>query len=239
MTPSTIIMDHFSITVIFARIIVHYIMGIVLLGKWFKTERRYLTDFPLWISFIFLAWGTSKIVDLLIVISVGPSNDPNTLFGLIKLRYSLFALSLSLILVIVLIVWFRNKKKLQISLLAMYSFLWALCLIFINDYDSISKISAYLLAPVILLMIFTFSFVYHQKRLPDINSLYVVISLVVYTISQLLRPIMVGIGESDWGLMWLNEMIEIIAWFGIFMAFFVKPNYATIKKEELAISESS
>jgi hypothetical protein len=62
-------------------------------------------------------------------------------------------------------------------------------------------------------------------------------------ISQILRPILLGIGDSEWGMNWLNEVIDLVSWVIIFFAFVIKPRYnakevkkVKILKRETALS---
>ncbi len=90
--------------------------------------------------------------------------------------------------------------------------------------------SLYLVAPVLILLVATFLFTYIQKRLTNkFNSLHVTIGTVVYVVSQVIRPALGSIGDGDWGLTWIGEVIDLVGWLFIFRGF-IEPSIQAKKR---------
>ncbi|MHA1847210.1 MAG: hypothetical protein ACTSXU_06155 [Promethearchaeota archaeon] len=223
-------MIEFHLSIIIARIFILIINGAILLRIWLKSSKRYFTDFPFWFALTFFTLGISKLIDFYIGFVSNDMDSTNQLLFILKFRYFFFALTVGELIMVLLIIWFKNKRSVQVSILSLYSILWFFIIIYSRDYESLTKSSSIILLPAIIFIIFTFLFIYRQKRLPKFHALYVAVGTIIYTISQILRPFMVRIGDTKWGLMWVCEIIDLAAWLIIFLGFIIKPNYYNVNK---------
>lgn len=217
------------------RIIVMFICSFLLFMKWYKSEKRYLTDFPFIFGLLFATIGFAKIFDTYLAVNFGHDSPLPIFFVIMKFRYLFMALTFIELLVTQLVIWFRWNKRAQVGLLSIYSGLWAWILIAAPNYDALVANTSYLMVPLTLFVIFTFLFIYHQKRLPTFHALYFAIGVIGTVISQVLRPVLLGIGDSEWGMNWLNEVIDLVSWVIIFFAFVIKPRYETKKVKKVKI----
>jgi hypothetical protein len=212
-------MDNVLFTIVLLRVVVHFSCGVLLLRSWMSSKKHYISDFPFVLALMFLTLFVAKGVDLYIMASFTPASTLVAYFIMLRLRYVIMALNTIEMLVIVLFIWNRSRNKVNIGIIAGYTAAWAIWLFFVNDFFSLSK-SVYLVVPVMILMVATFIFTYVQKRLTSkFNSLHVAIGVIVYVVSQLLRPALVTIGGGDWGMSWLCEVIDLAGWMLIFWGF--------------------
>ncbi|MFX0101019.1 MAG: hypothetical protein ACFFCS_15700 [Candidatus Hodarchaeota archaeon] len=167
----------------------------------------------------------SKIFDFYLALEFEKDSSLPIFFAIMKGRYLLIALTFIELLVTILIIWFRWNKRAQIGFLSIYSALWTWVLLSTPNYDALLKFSSYLMVPVTGVLLFTFFFIYHQKRLPTFHALYVALGTLGIVISQIIRPVLTSIGDSEWGMTWLCETIDVVSWVIIFFAFIIRPNY--------------
>lgn len=151
----------------------------------------------------------------------GPFETSIGYLMLIRTRYIFMALTTSIVILITVIIWFRSKKKLQISLLFGYILSWLFLLTFVQEYQVLSKIGIYMSLIPIISWTITFIFVHFQKRLRNkLNASWIAIGTVIYLASQLLRNMLLSIGPGEWGLSWVAELIDLIGWTIIFLGFY-------------------
>ncbi|MEX2680336.1 MAG: hypothetical protein Q6373_001940, partial [Candidatus Sigynarchaeota archaeon] len=132
----------------------------------------------------------------------------------------------------VLLIWFKSKKRANLGILSSYASVFVATALLAPDYQSLSMSLTYFVFPVILVLTFTFFFTYRLRRLMNkFNSLVVAIGCVITAISHVIRPSLIKIGTGGWGLSWICEIIDLIAWIFIFWGFF-RPPVSTRKVEE-------
>nr|MDO8110755.1 hypothetical protein [Candidatus Sigynarchaeota archaeon] len=214
-------MDLELLITLILRIIVSFACGGLLLRSWLRSKKRFFSDFPFVFSLMFFTLAVAKIIDAFIAAAFVPGDPSMAFLSWIRLRYSVMAINTIEMLAIILIIWFRSKRKASILIFSGYSLAWILVLLVASSYETISKTLSYLVVPVMIALIFTFVFTYRQKRLVNkFNSLVVAIGTIIYAASQFIRPSLTNMGSSAWGLTWLSELIDLIAWALIFWGFF-------------------
>jgi hypothetical protein len=215
-------MDLWLLITYIARIIVSMASGAVLLTSWARGGKRYLSDFPFLMAIVFFTLAVGKMVDLYIAGTFGRSVESVIFFSWLRARYLIIAINIAEMLIVIMIIWFKSRTRLQLAILAGYGAAWALLLVTDQTYDAFTLSNSIMLTPVIIAMIGTFLFIQHQKRLTNkLNAKLIAIGTIVYAISSLLQPTFATIGGGEWGLLPLNEVIDLVGWLLIFAGFFI------------------
>lgn len=215
--------------VLVTRIVVSAVSGALLFSKWLKPGKRYLSDFPFILAVMFLTLAFAKVFDFYIGLNFTRDSPSEDFSQLIIIRYILLAANITIMLVLVLIIWFRARRGLQILIFSGYAVSWAILFLTIPDYETLSKTGSMLMIPVIIVVLLTFIFIHHQKRLGNkFNALVIIYGISIYMASQFLRPTLVMAGSDEWGYLWITELMDLCAWLLIFYAFF-KPLRKMIK----------
>ncbi|MEX2716902.1 MAG: hypothetical protein Q6353_008580 [Candidatus Sigynarchaeum springense] len=215
-----------------SRIVILFACGLLLLKSWMGCSKRFLTDFPFVFALIFFAFMLGKVVDLYIQMNFGPQDASPAFLAITRIRYIVMAIYMTGFIGSVLLIWFKSKKRANLGILSSYASVFVATALLAPDYQSLSMSLTYFVFPVILVLTFTFFFTYRLRRLMNkFNSLVVAIGCVITAISHVIRPSLIKIGTGGWGLSWICEIIDLIAWIFIFWGFF-RPPVSTRKVEE-------
>ncbi|MBN2152620.1 MAG: hypothetical protein JW839_14295 [Candidatus Lokiarchaeota archaeon] len=221
--------------VVSGRIVILLACGLLLLKSWLNCNKRFLSDFPFVYALVFFSLVVGKAIDLYIQVNFGPEDYSAAFLATTRVRYVVMAVTMTVLIGSVLIIWFRSKTRANLGILAGNAAIWALVVVFAPDYQSLSMSLTYLVSPVILILTFTFVFTYRQKRLMNkFNSLVVAIGCVITAAAHLMRPLLIRVGTGGWGLSWICEIIDLIAWTFIFWGFFKPPVHVQKVHEELS-----
>ena len=216
--------------------IVIFSLGTILFRKWLHQNQKYYSDFPFLNSLGFYFYAIGKIFDIYLYIKFryndtsGVIKDSQVL-ALAKARFLLSPVVVLIpYLILMLVIWFQGKKKLQIGIGLGWALISIFAVLIARSYPQLLIINAAIAFPPIFLSIITFGIINHQKRLPQINSLILMIGWSLYVVSQLIRSIWVNLGSGTWGLSYVGELIEMVTFVIIGIGFLIPAFYQ--KSEE-------
>jgi len=211
--------------------IVIFILATILFKKWMNQNQKYYSDFPFLNSLGFYFYAIGKLFDIFLYIEFqsndtsGVINDSQVL-AFAKARFLLSPVIVLIpYLILMLVIWFQGKKKLQIGLGLGWALISIIAVLLANSYPQLLIVNAIIAFPPIFLSIITFGIINHQKRLPQINSLILMIGWSSYVVSQLIRSIWVTLGSGTWGLSYVGEMIEMVTFVIIGIGFLIPAFY--------------
>ena len=211
--------------------IVIFTLGTILFRKWMKQNQKYYSDFPFLNSLGFYFYAIGKIFDIYLYIRFR-TNDTSGIISdsqVLAFAKARFLLSPVIVLIpyliLMLVIWFQGKKKLQIGIGLGWALISITAVLLARSYPQLLAINAVIAFPPIFLSIITFGIINHQKRLPQINSLILMIGWSSYVISQLIRTIWVNLGTGTWGLSYVGELIELFTFVIIGIGFMIPAFY--------------
>ncbi len=224
--------DPLLILTIIAREIVLIGLGSFLLFKWFKAEKRFITDLPFLMALTTFILVVAKAYDLYLYNFFGDydfslyfTEDPNIIwYG--KIRWLIMMVNTVPLVGLLLSIWMADyKKKYFYLILITFISFWTIYIVLVPSFEYLKNVNAFLLLPVLILSIITFLFLYRNKRLPHVHSLIIAIAWIAYLISSILRPFFLTIGEPPWGIAWISEILDLIIWSIATLGFVIKPKY--------------
>lgn len=211
--------------------IVIFTLGTILIKKWMNQNQKYYSDFPFLNSLGFYFYAIGKIFDIYLYIRFR-TNDTSGIISdsqVLAFAKARFLLSPVIVLIpyliLMLVIWFQGKKKLQIGIGLGWALISITAVLLARSYPQLLTINAVIAFPPIFLSIITFGIINHQKRLPQINSLILMIGWSSYVISQLIRTIWVNLGTGTWGLSYVGELIELLTFVIIGIGFMIPAFY--------------
>ncbi len=211
--------------------IVIFSLGTILFRKWLNQNQKYYSDFPFLNSLGFYFYAIGKIFDIYLYIKFrsndtsGVINDSQVL-ALAKARFILSPVIVLIpYLILMLVIWFQGKKKLQIGIGLGWALISIFAVLMARSYPQLLLVNVIIAFPPIFLSIITFGIINHQKRLPQINSLILMIGWSLYVVSQLIRSIWVNLGSGTWGLSYVAELIEMVTFVIIGIGFLIPSFY--------------
>jgi hypothetical protein len=213
------------------------VIGYFLYNKWKKQNQTYKTDFPFLMAILFLIFSLAKIFDLYLYIrfndtpNLAELNTPDAL-NIAKFRF-LFSpvLCLAPMVLLMLIIWFGDKRRLQISIGTAWATISIGAVLFAQNYPQLLSLISIVAFPPIVLSIITFGIINYQKKLPEINSKFLAIGWFGYIITQLIRPIWITLGSGVFGLSWLGELVELVILVVIGLGYMRPSSYSSNKKK--------
>lgn len=222
-----------TVAVIF-RVIVMAGLGIFLWSKWIRSDKRFISDLTFLMGLTCLILVAGKLYDLYLYNYFGTTNlvteDPGEIL-LAKFRWILMVANITPLVSILSKIWLEGYAKERVSIFQYVipggiagAFIIAIMLI--TEFDQLQIMTPLIVFPMALLSFITFAFLYKNKRLPSVHSLIACIGWLAYLISSFVRPVLTGMGEPPWGLAWVAEIIDMIVWGIIAIAFIIKPNYS-------------
>jgi hypothetical protein len=190
-------------------------MSAGLFKRWNRQSQRYITDFPLLMALTFLFYALGKIMDIYLYLrfshtpNIWQLNDPVALLAA-KIR---FLISPILVIVpyfiLMMVIWFEGRRRLQIFLGLGWAMLSVSAILIAQTLPQLLLINVLIAVLPISLSIITYVVIYRQKKLPEINSLLLVIGWALFIIMQLSRSSWLSMGIGTWGLSWVGELLEL------------------------------
>jgi len=211
--------------------IVIFSLGTVLFRKWLKQNQRYYSDFPFLNSLGFYFYAIGKLFDIYLYIRFRTNDTSGIISDSLVLAFAKARFLLSPVIVLLpyvilmLVIWFQGRKKLQIGIGVGWALISISAVLVARSYPQLLIINVVIAFPPIFLSIITFGIIHHQKRLPQINSLILMIGWSSYVVSQLIRSIWVNLGSGTWGLSYVAELIEMFTFVIIGIGFMIPAFY--------------
>ncbi len=217
--------------------IVIFSLGTVLFRKWLKQNQRYYTDFPFLNSLGFYFYAIGKIFDIYLYIRFRSNDTSGIISDSLVLGFAKGRFILSPVIVLIpyvilmLVIWFQGKRKLQIGIGLGWASISLFAVLIAQSYQQLLIINVIIAFPPIFISIITFGIIHHQKRLPQINSLILMIGWSLYIGSQLIRSIWVNLGSGTWGLSYVAELIEMVTFVIIGIGFMLPAFYNKFEEQ--------
>ena len=171
------------------NLIISAIGARILLKQWYNSERRFYTDLPFLLGILFIV-VFCDIVDSTAGFIL--NYPPNIISSIITSTNMIFTLGVMLI--TILDIWFEEKKRNArlITIISFVVFLEIISICFLStEFDTIiSLLNISLVVPVVFLFGLTFIQCYRQKRLSNINPLWVGVGFLIGAVSFVLKTIM-------------------------------------------------
>ncbi|MHA1754120.1 MAG: hypothetical protein ACTSYR_01210 [Candidatus Odinarchaeia archaeon] len=209
-----------EITLKYIIVALEITLSLILIGKWFKTNVRFLTDLPFLFGMSILFVGLSGIIDLIYL-----SFPFTTELLIYQIRGVIICLTGTTMLTAILRIWFFDKLKI-VFLGGFLYFGSFLTIVFISTTPE--QIVAYtnpLIGINIILVIVTFAITYLKKRLPTINSPLIILGALTIMIGQI-----VGIPTLNLNVILLPEILNMAGWIIFTSGFLLKaPYYKELK----------
>jgi hypothetical protein len=216
------------------------VLALFLIMRWNRQNKKYLTDFPFLMALTFFGYAVGKMYDMVLyfVFRDTPnlaevSEFSSSILAFVKARFVISpVMVVAPFLLLMMIIWFGEKRKLQIILSSSWFVISVFSIIIVKNYAQILIVNALVAFPVILLSILSFFVIHHQQKLPEINSLYLAFGWSTYVLTQLIRPLWINLGSGNWGLTWIGEFVELGTLLVIGFGFMVPASYAQ-KEDEI------
>ncbi len=240
----------------FLKIITLMLLGSYLIRKWNSQTKKYWFDFPFLMSLTFFFYALGKIYDFVLYYIYNDISNleqfyttGNTIELIVKFRFILSPIIvIAPFLVLMMIIWFGERRKLQIGIVTSWLVGSILGLLLGKTYSQLLLVNAIVILPINVLSIVSFFIIHHQKKLPEINSLLIAIGWFAFSVGQLIRPLWATIGTGNWGYTWLGELVELIPLIVTGLGFVIPAFYSEsfknsslkiVKKKKSAINTSS
>jgi hypothetical protein len=211
-------------------------IGTFLIKKWNKQDQKYMTDFPVLMAMLFFIFGIAKIFDIYLYTrfsdtpNLAELNTPNALL-IAKVRFLLSpVLCVVPIMVLMLIIWFGEKKKLQVLIGSLWATISIVSVLVAQNYPQLLSTISLVAFPPIIFSIITYGILYRQKKIPEINSKYLAIGWASYLVTQLIRPIWMTLGSGEFGLSWLGELIELMTMVIVGLGYMKSASYNNVSE---------
>lgn len=191
------------------KVIILFALGLLLLIRWGRAERRFYTDIPFLFALGFFILAGAESVDVLIHSGLLPPFDLFTY----KIRAAFTAISLGFFLYPTLLIWISERRRTR-NLIPIIYIISVLLIILVSPTEQLLRL---LLIPFMLVVYigFTVSFflAWMWKRLTEVHGLLISIGGTVTILGQILK---VFIPPT---LVWISEVVEIfgliILWGGL------------------------
>ncbi|MFX1492257.1 MAG: hypothetical protein ACFFBU_08335 [Promethearchaeota archaeon] len=187
------ILELVKVTILFA-------LGLLLLIRWSRAERRFYTDIPFLFALGFFILAGAESVDVLIHSGLLPPFDLFTY----KIRAAFTAISLGFFLYPTLLIWISERRRTR-NLIPIIYIISVLLIILVSPTEQLLRL---LLIPFMLVVYigFTVSFflAWMWKRLTEVHGLLISIGGTVTILGQILK---VFIPPT---LVWISEVVEIL-----------------------------
>jgi hypothetical protein len=179
-------------------------------------------------------FGIAKIYDIILYSLFKDTPNiaslPNDALPMTKIRLILCPLIAILpYLILLFIIWFEGKKKVQLIFGVTWFLASLTAILTAQNYNQLLSLITLIMLPPIILSIITYFVLHWKRRFPQINSLLIGIGWILYSITQLIRPIWIEIKidiNSTWGLSWVGEIVELLSFSIIIIGLIVPSSYA-------------
>jgi hypothetical protein len=206
------------------------IMGIILFSRWYRSERRYYTDFPflMSISVIFIAVG--ELMDVYVNSGLGFY----TLL-LYQIRVAIVIIAMLPVLYMIVLIWFSEHIRAGKIFMLVFTIISLSVVALMPTQDLTRLVGVLFLLVIMIPFIITFSWAWYLKRLPDVHSGLVVLGILLIMVGQFFKAIGGIMGLYNW--LWLAEIFDLIGFTVIVAGFIMRPGWA--KQHQISSPSSS
>ncbi|MCF2137253.1 MAG: hypothetical protein K9W43_08435 [Candidatus Thorarchaeota archaeon] len=175
------ILFDYQIMFLFVTIFISIFVGVYLIMIWHRQEQRLLSDLPFVFGVTFIAHAVNNLIRLLpIITSIGMTLD------LFKIRTVVILATVLPILAALLQIWWPRGQKLHARTLFAIGLYWALVVILSPSAEMILLLCVPLVLVTTVTLAATFTITWKTKRLREVRSDLMVVSLIFASIGQII-----------------------------------------------------
>lgn len=206
-----------------AKLILMFLIGAILLLRWYRADVRFYTDIPFLFGTAMFFAGTAEGIDFFI-----DSGLAESLFGLLtytlplyQIRVSLTVITLTLWLFASVLIWTSDRKTTGYAITIIYA-IATLAAIWLSPTIEIVRFALLpFLAIAFFVFIITFTLAWYWKRLPDVHGLIMSIGAIIALVGQVLKNPL-----DAMGIIWVSEFIDLLGIIILASGLLIKPKYA-------------
>jgi hypothetical protein len=208
------------------KAIIVFSLSINLIKRWKQQKIRYRTDFPILTGLFFLFLTIGKIIDASLYYYMRDEPDYANLLQatlnyiefLGRLRFIVTYITVAPIVVLMLIIWFHQKKRLQIGIYSVWTIISMIGIFLSYTYTHFLIMNITIVFLPILLSSIIQYIMHRSKKMGSINNLILSFGWILMLITQIFRPFWQSLGDSILGYVWISEILEtipyVIIWYG-------------------------
>ncbi|MDO8123771.1 MAG: hypothetical protein Q6364_05265 [Candidatus Hermodarchaeota archaeon] len=194
-------------------------IGSILFSQWFRSTRRFYTDFPFLMSISVIIIAIGELTDVFVNSGLGVYT-----LQLYKVRVGLVITAMLPMLYMTVLIWLSDQMRAGKIFMTIFAIFCLSVLASLPTIDLTRLVGVLFLLVVIIPFIITFSWAWFLKRLPDIHSGLVVLGIIFLLSGQLFKAIGGILGLYSW--LWFAEVLDLIGFAVVVVGFMVKPGWA-------------
>ncbi|MFW9831578.1 MAG: hypothetical protein ACFFD8_07370 [Candidatus Thorarchaeota archaeon] len=205
------------------KLILMFLIGGILLFRWYRAEVRFYTDIPFLFGIAMFFAGAAEGIDFFI-----DSGLAESLLGLItytlplyQIRVSLTVITLTLWLAASVLIWTTDRKITGYAITLIYAIATLAAIWFSPTIEIVRFALLPFLAIAFFVFIITFMLAWYWKRLPDVNGLIMSIGAIIALAGQVLKNPL-----DAMGIIWVSELIDLIGIIILTAGLLIKPHYS-------------
>ena len=199
-----------------SKVFVMILIGIILLTKWFRGEKRFYTDMPFLfgIAMFFAAAGES--LDVFMDLGYLPAE----LF-IFKIRTTITSFTMLFYLIATVLIWLNDRPRLSAMIVIIYMAVLFSVIWLAPEINLVRLWVMPFLFALFIVFVATFTLAWYWKRLPDVHGLVMAFGVIIAMIGQALK-----VPLSTIGLTWVSEIIDLIGLSVLALGLLIRPGYA-------------
>lgn len=199
-----------------SKVFVMILIGIILLTKWFRGEKRFYTDMPFLfgIAMFFAAAGES--LDVFMDLGYLPAE----LF-IFKIRTTITSFTMLFYLIATVLIWLNDRPRLSAMIVIIYMAVLFSVIWLAPEINLVRLWVMPFLFALFIVFVATFILAWYWKRLPDVHGLVMAFGVIIAMIGQALK-----VPLSTIGLTWVSEIIDLIGLSVLALGLLIRPGYA-------------
>ncbi len=198
------------------KTIVEINLGLLLLNKWRKSFHPMYTDLPflfgLALTFVGVGEGFDAFGDL--------GFFEYTIF-LFKIRWLFIVAMMTVSMFSLMQIWMPKRPRVKIAVPTLFGGSWLAISMLLPDRFTLYQVLIGYLTVFFVPYIITFILIYYYRRLPEVNSGILVIGMFVVLLGQISKSTFLAIG-----LLWISELIDLVGFSLVYVAFVKLPKWA-------------
>ncbi len=199
-----------------SKVFVMTLIGVILLAKWFRGEKRFFTDMPFLfgIAMFFAAGGES--LDVLMDLSLLPAE-----LVIFQVRTTITSFTMLFYLIATVLIWLNERPRLSAIIVVSYMAVLLSVIWLAPEINLVRLWVMPFLFALFIVFVATFLLVWYWKRLPDVHGLVMAIGVIIAMFGQALK-----VPLSTMGLTWVSEIVDLVGLSILALGLLIKPGYA-------------
>ncbi len=205
------------------KMLAMFLIGIILLYRWFRADVRFFTDIPFLFGIAMFFAGAAEGIDFFFDSGLTESliGLPTYILPIYQFRVSLTVFTLTLWLFASVLIWTTDRRLTGYSITIIYGLL-TLAVIWLSPTIEFVRFALLpFLAIAFFVFILTFMLAWYWKRLPDVNGLIMSIGAIIALVGQIIKNPLDGMG-----IIWVSEFIDLVGIIILTAGLLIKPRYA-------------